>query len=132
MNTETRKFHLGDILAITTGICCPPNRMEGISDILEFMTNDELYTTQLGRASDECKPYLLEQFPQLAEITATHLTYGDFELNFDRLVTLHGAFHEVRRIHPEDHQVIDPQTELAMTNPDLEVFNINLDDESEE
>jgi hypothetical protein len=31
------------------------------------MTGDSLFTHQLPRASDECKPYLLKQFPELAE-----------------------------------------------------------------
>lgn len=38
--------------------------MEGVYDILSFMTGDNLFTHQLPRARDECTPYLLEQFPQ--------------------------------------------------------------------
>jgi len=39
--------------------------MDGVYDILNYMTGDSLFTHQLPRASDECKPFLLEQFPQL-------------------------------------------------------------------
>src|SRR3990167_7087526 len=38
------------------------NSLTGIEII---MAGDNLFTHQLPRASDECKPYLLEQFPQL-------------------------------------------------------------------
>ena len=65
---KTKKFHLGDVLSITTGRLVSPRHMDGVYDILNFMTGDNLFTHQLPRASDECKPHLLAQFPQLAEV----------------------------------------------------------------
>jgi hypothetical protein len=62
---EMKKFHLGDVLSVTTGRLLSPRGMDGIYDILSFMTGCHLFTHQLPRASDVCKPYLLEQFPQL-------------------------------------------------------------------
>lgn len=62
---ETKKFHIGDVLSITTSYLVSPHHMDGVYDILSFMTGNELSTFQLLRASDECKPCLLEQFPQL-------------------------------------------------------------------
>lgn len=46
---NTRNFHLGDILSVTTGCLLSPRRMEGVYDILNFMTADNLFTHQLGR-----------------------------------------------------------------------------------
>ena len=63
---QTKEFHLGDVLSITTGRLVSPRHIDGVYDILNFMTGDNLFTHQLPRASDECKPYLVEQFPQLA------------------------------------------------------------------
>ena len=63
---QTKKFHLGDVLSITTGRLVSPRHIDGVYDILNFMTGDNLFTHQLPRASDECKPYLVAQFPQLA------------------------------------------------------------------
>ena len=63
---QTKKFHLGDVLSITTGRLVSPRHIDGVYDILNFMTGDNLFTHQLPRASEECKPYLIEQFPQLA------------------------------------------------------------------
>lgn len=61
-----REFHVGDVLSITTGRLVSLRHMDGVYDILDFMTGDNLFTHQLPRAGDECKSYLLEQFPQLA------------------------------------------------------------------
>ena len=63
---QTKQFHLGDVLSITTGRLVSQRHIDGVYDILNFMTGDNLFTHQLPRASDECKPYLVEQFPQLA------------------------------------------------------------------
>lgn len=65
METGTKKFHLGDVLTITASCLVSPRGMEGAYDILNFMTGDNLFTHQLPRAAEECRPYLLEQFPQL-------------------------------------------------------------------
>lgn len=62
---QTKQFHISDVLSITTGRLVSTRHMDGVYDILNFMTGDNLFTHQLPRASDECKPYLLEQFPQL-------------------------------------------------------------------
>lgn len=62
---QTKKFHISDVLSITTGRLVSTRHMDGVYDILNFMTGDNLFTHQLPRASDECKPYLLQQFPQL-------------------------------------------------------------------
>ena len=66
--TETRTFHIGDILTITTGRLVSPRHVDGIYDILNFMTGDNLFTHQLPRGMDECAPSLREQFPDLAAI----------------------------------------------------------------
>jgi hypothetical protein len=66
MSRETKKFHIGDVLSITTGLLVSPDHIGGVYNILNYMTRDNLFTHQLGRAADECKPYLLKQFPWLA------------------------------------------------------------------
>jgi hypothetical protein len=39
--------------------------MEGIYEILNFLTGDNLFTHQLPRAMRECEPWLKTQFPYL-------------------------------------------------------------------
>ena len=66
--TETRDFDLADILSITTGRLLSHRHMDGVYDILNFLTGDDLYTHQLPRAADTCRGPLLEQHPQLTDV----------------------------------------------------------------
>lgn len=100
---ETMKFHLGDILSVTTGICLPnPNSkypIDGLHEILAFMIGvEELYEVELGGVADKCKPALLEQFPELAYINKTSILPGGWQVNFQKLVEKHGEWFEVRRL----------------------------------
>lgn len=60
-----KNFHLSDVLTVTTGRLVSSRHMEGVYEILNFLTGDNLYTHQLPRAMDEAKPWLRVQFPQL-------------------------------------------------------------------
>lgn len=63
---KTKQFHLGDVLSITTGMLVSPRHMDGVYDILSFMTDDPgLTTLGLLAVNDKCKEALLQQFPDL-------------------------------------------------------------------
>lgn len=59
-----KTFPLAAVLSITTG--CLFCEIGGVYEILNHMTGENLYTHQLPRASRQCAPSLLEQFPRLA------------------------------------------------------------------
>ena len=63
-----KRFDLGDVLSITAGPLVSTRGMDGIYDILNYMTGENLFTHQLPRAANTAKPFLLAQFPQLADI----------------------------------------------------------------
>ena len=65
--TETKRFHLSQVLDVVTGYLVS-NVLDysGLREILAFMTGDDVSTLAFGRAADECKPALLRQFPVLA------------------------------------------------------------------
>ena len=63
---STKTFHLGDILSVTTSRLVSPRHIDGVYDILNWMTGDNLFTHQLPRASRECEGPLLAQHPDLA------------------------------------------------------------------
>lgn len=65
VRTEGREFPLADILSVTTERPLSRRHMDGLYDILGYMTGDSLMTHQLPRANDACKPVLLLQHPQL-------------------------------------------------------------------
>lgn len=66
--TQGREFPLADILSVTTERLLSRRHMDGLYDILGYMTGDALMTHQLPRASDVCKPVLLQQHPQLTGV----------------------------------------------------------------
>jgi hypothetical protein len=64
-----REFSLDKILTVTTGRLVTRNRMDGLYDIMDYMTGEYGITTiGLLSASDVCKTALLEQYPALASI----------------------------------------------------------------
>ena len=56
-----------DILSITHGKLISLEKMDGIYKILNFLTGENLFTHQLVRASETCKPYLLKAYPVLCD-----------------------------------------------------------------
>lgn len=68
-----RQFHISDILTITTGYLVSSRHMEGVYDILNYMTGDELFTHQIPRAMEVCVPELLKQHHDLIGVDASGL-----------------------------------------------------------
>ena len=124
--TETKTFHLGDILSVTTGCLVSPRHIDGVYDILNWMTGDNLMTHQLPRACGECEGPLRAQHPDLIVIEVP----GDFggKEGVDRWlaeqVTIYGETREVAPLAAEDHTRIDPITELRAMKPDAEIIAI--------
>lgn len=111
--TQTREFHLSDILSLTTGVLLSTRHINGVYDILNFMTGDILYTHQLGRAVDECRPHLLAQHPKLAIITAALFTPHNYQAVLKGLLPQFGERLQVAALPKHAHEFIDPLSELA-------------------
>lgn len=124
--TETRTFHIGDILTITTGRLVSPRHVDGIYDILNFMTGDSLFTHQLPRGMDECAPSLREQFPDLAAIVMPEDlgTKEEVYAWLDEQVAVHGESREVAPLAAEDHTHIDALAELATMVPPEKIITV--------
>jgi hypothetical protein len=125
------RFHLGDILSVTTGYLVSPRHMDGIYDVLNWMTGDNLFTHQLPRASDECQPHLLAQHPDLASVDVPDFdgvsrddVKAAVEVWLSEQVALFGEYRDVAPLADEDHTTINPLVELAMNHPHLEVTPI--------
>jgi len=126
---QTKQFHLSDVLSITTGRWVSTRHIDGVNDILSFMTDDNLFTHQLPRVSNECKPYLVEQFPQLvgAEMDSAITELGDAlktkngkaetkKIVADWLakqVAKYGEMFTVKPIPTDAHEVTNPIAEAA-------------------
>lgn len=110
----TRDFHLGDILSITTGRLVSPRHMDGIYDILNYMSGDNLFTHQLPRVMGEARPILLAAHPQLSSVDE------DAEIGPNNVgawlaaqVALFGEMLPVPKLNEDQHERIDPMSELA-------------------
>jgi hypothetical protein len=121
----TKTFELGDVLSITTGHLVSRRHIDGIYDILNYMTGDNLFTHQLPRAMDECKPFLLAQHPELADVTVADV-HGRDEVYawLDKQEAKFGALIDVEPVPTEDHTYIDPISELRMMRPDAEIISV--------
>jgi len=127
-----RTFHLGDILSITTGALVSPRRMDGVYDILNWMTGDGLFTHQLPRAADECLGPLLAQHPDLAAVVAPDSFGGPDEAEANVAawlavqVIVYGDTREVAPLAAEDHTRIDPIAEMRKMAPHAEIITIEV------
>jgi hypothetical protein len=65
---EQQAFDLGDILSITTGCLVAARGICAVTEILNYMTGDDLFTHQLPRALRAAAPAIIEQHPQLADV----------------------------------------------------------------
>ena len=114
---EKKQFHIGDVLSVTTGRLVSPRHIDGLYDILNFMTGDDLYTHALGRASEDCKPFLLAEHPSLAAITGDEVTRENWREWLSKMVAEFGGYLEVSKIEDGGYTAIDPIAELlSMTN----------------
>lgn len=143
----TKIFPLNVVLTVTTGRLLTssdrPND-NGIGDlyeILNHMTNDNLFTHQLPRAGKECTPWLLVWFPELKPVLACKDKLDDWlkksptcpQVGIQMWLTeLKMLFpdikdqYEVKQIPKVGHDVIDPIEELkTMRNEDSQASTVH-------
>ena len=115
-------FELGAILSITTGRLL--TSMDNIYEILNFMTQDNLFTHQLPRATRECAPWILRQHPQLKKIDASDVTTDNWQEYLKKQIDLYGIGLEIEPIPRDDHDYRNPLEELReMTNAEIIIVN---------
>ena len=108
-----REFHIGDVLSVTTGRLLSRDGMGGIYNILNFMTQDNLFTHQLPRAMDECKPVILARYPELADETGDEVCPENIGEYLVRKELQFGAKFMLEPLEAGQHQVVHPVSELV-------------------
>ncbi len=58
-----RNFDLGTVLTVTTGRLFTD--MDNLYDVLNYLSNDEIYTHQIPRVIRTAGAYVLQKYPQL-------------------------------------------------------------------
>lgn len=113
MSDKQKEFHIGDILSVTTGCLVSPRHIGGVYDILNFMTGESIYTHQIPRVGREAAPVLLKQHPQLVEVDATGVEPDNFKSWLAEQVKRYGEMLPVQPMTADEHESIDPMSELA-------------------
>lgn len=135
----SRKFHIGDILSITTGvILCDPSLVEGrtspadgLYDILNYMSGESLKAHAVSRAANEAKPCLEWQFPWTKEVQVPDFMHGAGAFGQDainkavfafvqRMVAQYGAWHDVIPMCKDDHEHLTPLEDVLQIKPDFD------------
>lgn len=126
--SDTRTFHIGDVLSVMTGRLVSPRHIGGVYDILGFLVDEDLMTHQLPRVSREVEPHLREAFPDLAAIDIPDTIHDEASLTdwLTVVVAEHGETRDVARIPAEQHTSIDPLAEIAMNYPGVPVIAVEL------
>lgn len=120
MNSDQRSFHISDVLSVTSERLVSTRGMEGVYDILGWMTDSQPFTHQLPRINDEVKPFLVEQHPELSKLVipdapeGEHHTRESVDAWLETLYPTFGTEVVVTRIPAEAHTEIDPISELRM------------------
>ena len=74
----TKRFHLGDVLSVTTGRMLSPRRMSGVYALLRHLRRGApVHPSQVTALRAACQPHLLRHFPQLATIDASGASRQD-------------------------------------------------------
>lgn len=117
---STKEFHIGDILSITSSILVSPRHVDGLYDLLGWMTGESPMTHQLPRLARECAPSLCAQFPDLAAVVVPEGLHSEEAVLawLDIQVRQFGETRFVKPLDPADHTYIDPITEFRMMRPD--------------
>lgn len=143
---QTKRFELRVLLTVTTHRLLTKSKGErdnGIRDLYELLgwvTRDEPFTHQLPRFAEECGPWLLRWFPELANADALLPLLDEAirklgpergcefwldGLTFER-------FYDVPRIPADDHERKHPYDELvAMRGTDEGVVVVSPPDPAE-
>lgn len=110
--SETRTVALADVLSVTTPALLSRRGMEGLGDLLHYMTGDDLKRWQYARAADECATALCAQHPFLAALQPPRgLDKPDLYAWLVEAERAHGKEITVTPLADWKHQ--DPVTELV-------------------
>jgi hypothetical protein len=127
---STREFDLGDVLTAATGRMLSPQGLKGVLEVCSFLAGESLMIHQLARVLRETGPVVLRQHPQL-DSPEMHFALGELTSLLEtqtgkterKNVTLGWLSKQkvqlgvdtlpLRPMTPDEHQRIDPISELA-------------------
>lgn len=109
----TKEFASSDVLSTVTGRLM--GDIGGVYEVLNWMTGESLFTHQLPGVADEVRPILLAAHPLLQQAVdeAEQVTSENFQEWRQRWEDRYGPTISVPKMSADDHERIDPISELA-------------------
>jgi hypothetical protein len=115
----TKDFDISDVLSITHSRLVSTRRMDGVYDILNFMTGESLFTHALPRACESCQPALLAQFPELAKESAEHVDTTNWKQWLHEMCAKHGDVFTVKPLAAGSYEVMHPLAEPIIRDKEV-------------
>jgi hypothetical protein len=94
---ESRIFHLGDVLSVTTSVLVSPRSMYGVYDIVQYLTRSEPALDALDASILECRGLLLAQHPQFEDVDTADVEFENWQKWLDEQVARFGEWVTVQR-----------------------------------
>lgn len=115
----TKAFPTADVLSTITGRLM--GSIGGVYEVLNWMTGESVFTHQIPRISQEAQPVLVAAHPELAAaiVEADQVTPDNYRDWLTLWLDRYGPTIDVPRFNADQHERIDPLSELAETvSPD--------------
>lgn len=112
---ETKEFPLADVMSATTGRLVSPRGIQGVYEVLNWMTGEGVFTHQLPRIGKEAALVVLAAHPQLAQayIEAKKVNRDNWMEWSATWTERYGETLSVPKMTTGQHERIDPVSELA-------------------
>lgn len=110
---ETKDFPTEDVLSTCTGRLI--GHIDGVYQVLNWMTGESVFTHQIPRISREAAPVVLAAHPelQLAYAEADQVNTENWQFWRDTWIKRYGPMISVPKFSTDQHERIDPLSELA-------------------
>jgi hypothetical protein len=110
---ETKIFATADVLSTITGRLI--GKIDGVYEVLSWMTGESVFTHQLPRIGREATPVLVAAHPQLQQAIdeAEQVTPENYKQWRQTWEDRYGSEIAVPKFTAESHERIDPLSELS-------------------
>lgn len=115
----TKTFGTLDVISAITGVLVTPRHMDGVYEVLNWMTGESLFTHQLPRIGREAQAAMLERNPDLGPLfrEAKEVTRENWREWGRRWLDRYGPTMKVHRLTRDEHEARDALSELAEFAP---------------
>lgn len=117
-----KEFDLGTVLSITHDRLLAPKGIDGVYEILNYMTNSELWTHQLPNAARKCAPVIFGQHPWLRDVSVDGIVHDNWQERMAALKAAHGDTVALEPLPPDDHLTTNPFRDLPEGVPVIPVI----------